>query len=297
MNIQWFPGHMAKTKRLITENIKLVDIVIELLDARIPLSSRNPEIDQLVSNKPRLIVLNKSDIADPHVNTQWKNYFNGQGIKVIFADSIKGKGLKEVTSAARDAVKEKLEHEKSRGRVSRAVRVMIVGIPNVGKSTFINKLVGKSVAVTGDKPGVTRGKQWIRINNDLELLDTPGILWPKFEDPETGIKLASTGAVKDEIIDSVELASKLLEDLSELYPSKLMERYKLEKVEGSGIELLKVIGKKRGAVISGGEIDLNRAATIILDEFRSARIGNLSLERPSEPSVGSSKDNADSSLQ
>lgn len=280
MNIQWFPGHMAKTRRLITENIKLVDIVIELLDARIPISSRNPEIDQLVSNKPRLIVLNKSDIADPQVNKQWKNYFNSQGIRVIFADSIKGKGLKEVTIAARDIVKEKLEYEKSRGRLSRAVRAMIVGIPNVGKSTFINKLVGKSVAVTGDKPGVTKGKQWFRISKDLELLDTPGILWPKFEDPEIGIKLASTGAVKDEIIDSVELASKLLEYISKLYPNKVMERFKLEKVEGSGNELIKLIGKKRGAVISGSEIDLYRTAKIILGEFRDAKIGNISLEGP-----------------
>lgn len=280
MNIQWFPGHMAKTRRLITENIKLVDVVIELLDARIPISSRNPEIDQLVANKPRLIVLNKSDIADQQVNTKWKNYFNSQGIKVIFVDSIKGKGLKEVSIAARDAIKEKLEHEKSRGRLFRAVRVMIVGIPNVGKSTFINKLVGKGVAVTGDKPGVTRGKQWIRIGKDLELLDTPGILWPKFEDPEIGVKLASTGAVKDEIIDTVELAAKLVEYISTLYPSKLKERFKLDNIEGSGSELLKRIGKNRGAVISGGEIDLYRTAKIVLGEFREAKIGNISLESP-----------------
>lgn len=280
MNIQWFPGHMAKTRRLITENVKLVDIVIELLDARIPISSRNPEIDQLVLNKPRLIVLNKSDIADSQVNTKWKNHFNKQGIRVIFADSIKGKGLKEVSISARDVVKEKLDHEKSRGRIDRAVRAMIVGIPNVGKSTFINKLVGKSVAVTGDKPGVTRGKQWIRIGTDLELLDTPGILWPKFEDPETGIKLAATGAVKDEVIDHIELASKLLEYISELYPIKLMERYKFEKIEGSGSELLKIIGRKRGAIISGGEVDLSRSAIIVLSDFRDAKIGNISLERP-----------------
>lgn len=280
MNIQWYPGHMVKTKRLITENIKLVDVIIEILDARIPVSSRNPEVNELVGNKPRLIIFNKSDISDTDINKEWQAYFKTQGIKTIMVDSIKGTGLKEVISNLRELAKPRLEYEKSRGRLPRAVRVMVIGIPNVGKSSFINKIVGKGTAKTGDKPGVTRGKQWVRISNDVELLDMPGILWPKFEE-EIGFKLAFTGAIRDDILDNVELAAKLVETLKELYPDTLKQRYKLDTLEyNEGIELLKAIGKKRGAIVKGGEVDLTKVATIVLDEFRGAKIGNISLERP-----------------
>lgn len=280
MNIQWYPGHMAKTKRLITENIKLVDVVIEILDARIPISSRNPEVDQLLGNKPKLIILNKSDIADSGINREWETYFNKQNINTVLVDSIKGKGLKETIVAVKELAKPRLDYEKSKGRLPRAVRVMVIGIPNVGKSSFINKLVGKAAAKTGDKPGVTRGKQWVRISSDVELLDMPGILWPKFDNEEVGLKLAITGAIKDEIIDIVELAEKLLELLAVSYPEKIKERYKLDTIYQDALLLLNVIGKKRGAIISGGEIDLEKAARIVIDEFRSAKIGNMSLERP-----------------
>lgn len=282
MNIQWYPGHMAKTRRLIQENLKLIDMVIELVDARLPLSSRNPDIDTLLGNKPRLLVINKSDLADPVVNDQWIQWFNEKGQKVILADSVTGRGLHQISAFTREILKEKIEREKRKGIVNRSIKLMVVGIPNVGKSSFINKFAGKASTKTGDRPGVTKGKQWIRLKNGYELLDTPGILWPKFEDPEVGKKLAYTGAIKDEIIDDPEaLTCMLLEFLRDNYPSNLKERYKLTDIRDlQGYELLYKIGRKRGCMVSGGEIDTLRAANIILDEFRGAKIGAISLETP-----------------
>lgn len=283
MNIQWFPGHMAKTRKILAENLKLVDVVIELLDSRIPISSKNPEIDQIVKNKPRIIVLNKSDLADEQVSREWSKWYAGNGYSSIFIDSIKGKGINELKSKLREIMKEKIEREKQKGRLFRPIRTMVVGVPNVGKSSFINKIAGRASAVTGDRPGVTRGKQWIRLNEEFELLDTPGILWPKFEDVNVGLSLAFTGAIKDDILDTVELAEKLMEQLSILYPENLKQRYKLETLEGkAGHQLLAEAGKKRGCIISGGEINFERIAAILLDEFRGGKIGRISLERPGE---------------
>ncbi len=281
MNIQWFPGHMAKTRRLISENLKLVDVVIELLDARIPLSSQNPEIDSLLGSKPRVVALNKSDLSDPKLNKMWAEYFAEKGTDVIYTNAITGAGLNELKNKLKQLTRKKLESAQLRGRLQRPVKTMIVGIPNVGKSAFINKISGKASAITGDRPGVTRNKQWVRINPQIQLLDTPGILWPKFEDPETGLNLAFTGAIKDEIMDTAELASKLFEKLAVLYPESVKERYKLTDIEGkTGIEILKEAGKKRGCLISGGEVDLYRIASIVLDEFRGGKLGKITLEFP-----------------
>lgn len=283
MNIQWFPGHMAKTRRLITENLNLIDVVIELLDARIPRSSKNPEIDELIKNKPKVVVLNKSDLADEAKSREWNKWYNSNGYTNIFIDSIKGKGINELKALLRSIMKEKLEREKQKGRIFRPIRTMVVGIPNVGKSSFINKIAGKASAVTGDKPGVTRGKQWIRLNEEIELLDTPGILWPKFDDEQVGLNLAYTGAIKDDIMDTIEISAKLLEKLAREYPKNLMERFKLASIEDmDGIKLLEATGKKRGCIISGGEIDYTRISSIILDEFRGGKIGRISLEGPWE---------------
>lgn len=281
MNIQWFPGHMAKTRRLLTENLSLVDVVIELLDARIPSSSKNPEIDEILNNKPRVVVFNKSDLADDRISRQWKDYYLKDGSTAIFIDSITGKGIQELKVRLRELMRDKLEREKAKGRLKRSIRTMVVGIPNVGKSSFINKIAGKASAVTGDKPGVTRGKQWIRLNEEIELLDTPGILWPKFEDPQTGMNLAFTGAIKDDVIDKVELASRLLDKLATDYPLELKARYKLDQLQDrTGEEILEAAGKNRGCIISGGQIDHTRIAAIILDEFRGGKIGKISLEKP-----------------
>lgn len=281
MNINWFPGHMAKTRRLLAENLKLVDVVIELLDARIPVSSKNPEIDAIVNNKPRIIAMNKADLADEKVSGEWLKWYNSKGIAVIFIDSIKGNGINQLKSKLREMMKERVERDKLKGRIFRPIRTMVAGIPNVGKSSFINKIAGKASAVTGDRPGVTRGKQWIRVNEEIELLDTPGILWPKFEDRQVASNLAFTGAIKDEIMDTVELAASLLEQLSSDYPAFLQARFKLQSLEGqTGLMLLKSCGKNRGCVISGGEIDLQRISTILLDEFRGGKIGRITLERP-----------------
>lgn len=283
MNIQWFPGHMAKTRRLLTENLKLVDVVIELLDARIPISSKNPEIDRLVSQKPRVVALNKADLADDRILEEWRNWYRTQGYTSIFIDSIKGKGIPELKNAIRELMKEKLEREKQKGRLFTPIRTMVVGIPNVGKSSFINKIAGRAIAVTGDKPGVTRNKQWIRLNQEIELMDTPGILWPRFEDPQVGMKLAFTGAIKDDILDTLELAGALLEFLRDRYPARLKERFKLEHIEEKpGHELLEMCGRKRGCIISGGEIDLYRISAIVLDEFRGGKMGRISLDRPAD---------------
>ena len=272
---------MAKTRRLLSENLKLVDIVIELLDARIPVSSRNPEIDAIVNNKPRIIAMNKADLADESVSGEWLKWYGSKGIAVIFIDSIKGNGINQLKSKLREMMKERIERDKLKGRIFRPIRTMVVGIPNVGKSSFINKIAGKAGAVTGDRPGVTRGKQWIRVNEEIELLDTPGILWPKFEDKQVALNLAHTGAIKDEIMDTVEIAAALLEKLSSDYPSSLAARFKIQNLEGqTGLTLLKACGKSRGCIVSGGEIDLQRISSIVLDEFRGGKIGRISLERP-----------------
>lgn len=285
MNIQWFPGHMAKTRRLIAENLKLVDVIIELLDARIPFSSRNPEINSLINNKPRLVAFNKSDLADEQISSQWIQWYANQGIKCILINSITGKGLNDVKTRARDLMSEKIERDRAKGKLFTPVRTMVVGIPNVGKSSFINKIVGKATAQTGDRPGVTRGKQWIRINSEIELLDTPGILWPKFEDQEVGMNLAFTGAIKDDIMDTAEVAMELLYRLTKLYPKELCNRFKLEPDLIKNIEpleLLEAVGRKRGCIISKGQIDYSRISAIVLDEFRGGKIGRITLEKPND---------------
>lgn len=282
MNIQWFPGHMAKTRRLITENLKLVDVVIELVDARLPLSSRNPEIDRIVGKKPRVLVLNKSDIADPVANSAWINFFEKKGICTIAADSLSGKGLKSIDAAIDRVLADKFEREAQKGMMRRAVKVLVVGIPNVGKSSFINRLSGRAAAKVGDRPGVTTAKQWIRVYGKYELLDTPGILWPKFEDPEVGRRIAYTGGIKDEIMDLEELALFLLGFLRNNYKDMLISRFKLDDNidDIDDFELLELIGRKRGCVVSGGNIDTLRAANLVLDEFRAAKIGKITLELP-----------------
>ncbi len=281
MNIQWFPGHMTKTRRQIQDTISQVDVVIELLDARIPLSSRNPDIDWLVGHKPRVVALNKSDLADEAVSRQWETYFRAQGIEVIYTNALSGAGLKEIHKRLRALTASKLESAMRRGRLQRPIRTMVVGIPNVGKSAFINRIAGKAIAQTGDKPGVTRSQQWVRIHPEIQLLDTPGILWPKFEDQETGLVLAFTGAVKDDIMDTTELASLLLARLALLYPARIAERYKLTDVANrTGMELLTEAGRRRGCLIAGGAVDFHRISAIVLDEFRGAKLGRMTLERP-----------------
>lgn len=283
MNIQWYPGHMTKTRRMMEENISLVDIVIELIDARLPYSSKNPDIDTLAKNKKRIIIMNKVDLADDVKTSEWKEYFEKQGFKVIPVNSINGRGIKDITVVSKELMAEKLERLRLRGRLFAPTRAMIVGIPNVGKSTFINKFVGKSMAKTGDKAGVTRGKQWVRVKRDFELLDTPGILWPKFEDQAVGLKLAFTGAVNDDIFDSVTLAYKLIEYLNKLYPSAIADRYGVEYDENTPVDkILEDIGTKRGFKMRGGEIDLDRAANILLDEFRAAKLAKVTLESVSD---------------
>ncbi len=283
MNLQWFPGHMAKTRRMMTEQLALIDIVVELLDARLPLSSQNPEISNIIGDKPRLVILNKADLADESVSEKWVKYFKKQGIEAILLDSVHAKNLNFIGDKIKIVLKDKLQKQAEKGMVGRSIKIMVAGIPNVGKSSFINKLAGRASAVTGDRPGVTRGKQWIRLKNGMELLDTPGILWPKFEDEQTGLNLAYVGSIKDEIIDVETLACKLLEYLNKEYQSELCARYKLQDTNGLlGYELLEMIGKRRGFIISGGEIDYLRAANIVLDEFRSCKIGRISLEKPEE---------------
>lgn len=283
MNIQWYPGHMSKARKLILENLKLVDIVIEILDARIPYSSKNPDIDKLAAGKKRIIVMNKSDLADSKITSLWINYFNEQGYSAIEVNSINGKGVLQVEKLARELLKEKIERDKNRGRIFRPIRAMVVGIPNVGKSTFINKLVGKSSAKTGDRPGVTKGKQWIKIKKDFELLDTPGILWPKFEDKKVGLNLAYIGSIRQEILDNYNLSLELLDLLANRFPDSLKERYKLTDIESkTPTELLTEIGKKRGFLVKGGEVDYSRTSLMILDELRAGKLGYISLESPED---------------
>lgn len=280
MNIQWFPGHMAKTRRMLIENLKLVDVVIELLDSRLPLSTQNPEINSIIGQKPRVVALNKCDIADSKANEQWVNYFRKQGIAAVPVDSISGKGLEQLLNETSKILAEKLEFRRQKGITNPIIKMMVVGIPNVGKSSFINKIVGRPSAKTGNRPGVTVTKQWVRLHGKYELLDTPGILWPKFDDPEVGKRIAYTGGIKDEILDVEELSCYLLDFLRDNYPQNLCERYKLDNCNLPGYELLELIGKKRGLIISGGEVDTFRTANMILDEFRSTKLGNISLEKP-----------------
>lgn len=283
MNIQWFPGHMMKTQRMMQDNIKLIDIVIEIVDARLPLSSRNPKIDEIVGDKPRLLLLNKADIADAAITAQWERYFSDNGVPVLVISSTGNKKLNFIFAKCREILADKIARQRERGITNRAIKVIVVGVPNVGKSSLINKLSGRKSAITGDRPGVTKGKQWIRLENGIELLDTPGILWPKFEDDSVGKKLAFTGAIKDEIMDIEELACELLVFLRSHYPESLYERYRMTDVDGlEPYEMLTLLGKNRGFVVSGGEIDTERAAKILLDEFRGAKLGNISLEKPDE---------------
>ncbi|MBQ4109304.1 MAG: ribosome biogenesis GTPase YlqF [Clostridia bacterium] len=280
MNINWYPGHMAKTRRLITENLKLVDIVVELLDARIPHSSKNPDIDNIVNNKPRLAVFNKVDLADDKVTEEWIKYYKEKNINVVCINARDGKGTEKISTEINKILSEKINKYTEKG-MNYNIKMMIVGIPNVGKSSLINKLAKKSSAKTGDKPGVTKGKQWVRIQKGLELLDTPGILWPKFEDPEVGKNLALTGAIKDEILDTLELSCMLLNYLKREYPDNLKERYKVEfDKDIPDYDLLLMIGKKRGFIISGGEIDDERTAKMLLDETRGLKLGKISFEKP-----------------
>lgn len=279
--IQWFPGHMSKTRRLIQQNIKLIDVVVEILDARIPMSGRNSNFDDILRGKPRLIVLNKYDLADKKVTDMWISEYAKKGIKVIPISCSTGFGINKIAPAAKELLKERIDRDKNKG-MTRTVKMMMVGIPNVGKSTLINRLVGKAKTVTGDRPGVTKTQQWVRIREDIELLDTPGLLPPKFDNQELAKNLAYTGAIKDEIINTELLSYSLLEYLRDNYKKELSERYKLTEdiSDMKGYEILEYIGQKRGFRISGGEIDMERAANIVLDEFRGAKIGNITLEKP-----------------
>jgi len=274
-NINWYPGHMVKTKKQIIEDLKLIDVVLEILDARCPISSRNPDMNKIVSGKKRIILLNKSDLAESAENEKWVKYFRGQGITAILTDSKLGNGINAVVKTIESLMKESLEQSASKGRIGKSTRVLILGIPNVGKSSLINRLSTKNSAQVGNKPGVTKQKQWIRIANKIELLDTPGVLWPKFDSEEVALNLAYTGTIKDEILDKTEVAYKLLEYLNKNYKENLLERYKLSEndVEGlSTTELMELIGKSRGAISSGGVVDYEKVANIILDDFRTAKL-------------------------
>ena len=280
MNIQWYPGHMTKTRRQIEADLKQVDAVCEIVDARIPVSSRNPDIDSICGTKPRIIVLNRMDLADPNATKKWAAYFKSKGMAVIATDCKTRKGIADFTPAARTACAEKLERDAARG-MNRPLRVMVVGIPNVGKSTLINQISGRKGAKAENRPGVTRGKQWVTVDSGLQLLDTPGILWPKFEDPEVGMMLAYTGAVKEGVIDIEELACRLMELLHKFYPQTLLERYKVDAPEGTpGWELIEMAGRKRGYLVSGGEVNTERMSKVLLDEFRGGKLGKFTLEMP-----------------
>lgn len=281
MNIQWYPGHMAKTRRMIAEQLRNVDAVCEILDARVPLSSRNPDVEELTAGKPRLIVLNRVDLADPAATRRWSDWFRGRGFAVLEANARQGQGTRQFPGAVRSLLSDKLAAYAERGQAGRMIRVMVLGIPNVGKSTFINQVARRKTAKAEDRPGVTRSKQWIPVDPSLELLDTPGMLWPKFEDQTVGFRLACTGAVRDEIVDLEELASRLMAYLGEHYPQALLDRYKTEvSEEDSGYDLLTKAGRKRGFVLRGGEIDTERMARILLDEFRGGKLGRFTLELP-----------------
>lgn len=281
MNYQWYPGHMTKAKRMMQEDIRLIDLIIELVDARAPLSSRNPDIDELGKNKYRIILLNKSDLADPRANAAWAAYFESKGLYVLEINARTGAGMKSIQGLVQEACKEKIERDRKRGIVNRPVRAMVVGIPNVGKSTFINSFAGKACTKTGNKPGVTKGKQWIRLNKSLELLDTPGILWPKFEDQNVGMRLAFIGSINDEIIIMQEMALDLIRCVGERYPQVFENRYGVS-YEGDGtqaaIRMLDEIARARKCYLKGEELDYDRAAALFVDDFRSGRLGRITLE-------------------
>ena len=283
LNIQWYPGHMAKARRMIEENLSLVDAVCEILDARIPESSRNPDIDRIAGEKPRLLVLNRADLADPEITAEWKEHYERLGFAVIETDSKNGKGVHEFAPAVRKLLAGKIKDYEAKGQGGRTLRLMVLGIPNVGKSTFINKAAGRKVAIAGDRPGVTRGRQWINIGGGLELLDTPGILWPKFDDPEVGELLAITNAIKSEIIDREALAAGFMLRLRDIYPDALEARYRFApSPEDSGYEMLEKAAAKRGFLISKGEYDIERMANTLLNEYHEGKLGRLSLEAPDD---------------
>lgn len=281
MNIQWFPGHMTKAQRMIENSLKQVDAVCEILDARIPRSSRNPDIDRLAAGKPRLIILNRVDLADPEITSQWRRHFERQGIRIIETDAKTGKGVNGFVPALKELLKDKLADYAAKGQINRPMRVMILGIPNVGKSTFINKVAKRRAAVAGDKPGITRGKQWINIEQGLDLLDTPGILWPKFDSQEVGEMLAITNAIKADVLDKETLGANFMLRLRDMYPEALTERYKfVPDKDMNGFELLEEAAKKRGFLLSKGEYDIERMANTLLGEYHDGKLGRISLERP-----------------
>ncbi|AQX54029.1 ribosome biogenesis GTPase YlqF [Bacillus sp. VT 712] len=283
MTIQWFPGHMAKARRQVTEKLKLIDIVYELVDARIPQSSRNPMIDEIIVNKPRIVLLNKTDKADPRMTEEWLRYYREQGVQALAIDAQAGKGMKQIVSLSKEILHEKFERMKAKGiKKPRAIRAMIVGIPNVGKSTLINRLASKKIAKTGDRPGVTQAQQWIKVGSELELLDTPGILWPKFEDQTVGYKLATTGAIKDTIVNMQDICVYALRFLSRYYPVNLKERYGLEEIPEDIVELFDAIAKKRGCIMSGGMVDYDKTAELVLREIRTDKLGMLTFDDPAE---------------
>lgn len=282
MTIQWFPGHMAKARRQVTEKLKLIDVVIELVDARLPLSSRNPMIDEIVKDKPRLILLNKIDLADPAITDQWVEYFRQLQLLALPIDALSGRGVHRIPEHCRKLVEPIMEKRRAKGMNDRSVRVMILGIPNVGKSSLINRLAGKKVAQTGDRPAVTKAQQWVKMSDGLDLLDTPGILWPKFEDPLVGYRLAASGAIKDEILNVGDVSLFVVEYLKLYYPEQLQDRFKLQEVPVDKIELLEEIGKKRGCIMGRGMVDYDKTAQMLLRELRSGKIGAISLERPDD---------------
>lgn len=281
MNFQWYPGHMTKAKRMMQENLKLVDLIIELVDARVPQSSRNPDIDELGRNKARLVLLNKADLGEERWNDAWIEFFKKQGFEAVKINSKKGGGIKSIQTVIQKACREKMERDRKRGILNRPVRAMVVGIPNVGKSTFINTLAGKACTKTGNKPGVTKGKQWIRLNKQVELLDTPGILWPKFEDQMVGQRLALIGSIKDELLNPEELAIELAHFLQEHYPHVLGEKYQLDE-SLKGADLLLDLARSRQCIGKGGGLDTEKAARLLLDDFRNGRLGRVTLEYPEE---------------
>lgn len=281
MNIQWYPGHMTKTRRMMEEDLKLVDAVCEILDARIPISSRNPDLDAICGSKPRLVILNRIDLADPELVRRWSAYFRSKGMAVVATDCKTKKGINSFVPAVRELLSEKLKRYAEKGQIGRPLKIMVVGIPNVGKSTFINQISGRKGAKAENRPGVTRGKQWVTVDQGLLMLDTPGILWPKFEDPDVGIRLAYTGAVKDDVLDVEGLACHLFQMLWQQYPDAVRDRYKVDaEPDAEGWELLEAAGRKRGFLISGGEVNTERMARVLLEEYRSCKLGRFTLETP-----------------